>query len=331
MRLIGDLVALIVVLIVLAGCGAVWIERVAGRPGPLAENTTVEIPAGSAVRDIAKALEERGVIESAGRFELLVFWRALRRNGAGAPQAGEFDMPAGVSLGAALDRLVEGQPAVRRVTVREGLTSAEIVALLTATGDLAGEIAEIPAEGALMPDTYHYEKGNSRARILAMMESEAEEALARLWAERAPDLPFDTPAEAVILASIVEKETGVAGERAEVAGVFVNRLRMGMRLQSDPTVIYALTGGKGPLGRPLRRSDLEYDSPYNTYRNAGLPPGPIANPGRAALEAALNPAETPHLYFVADGSGGHAFAMTLDEHNRNVARWRRIQRDRGDR
>lgn len=330
MRLIGDLITLAIVLVVLAVGGLLWLERVADRPGPLAENALVEIPAGSKLREIAGTLEERGVVDSARLFELLARWRMLWRPGAGAPQAGEFDMPAGVSLGAALKRLAEGQPAVRRITVREGLASAEIVSLLAETGDLTGDIAEIPAEGTLMPDTYHYEKGNSRARILAMMQSEAAEALERLWPARAPNLPFDTPEEAVVLASIVEKETGLAGERAEVAGVFVNRLRKGMRLQSDPTVIYAIVRDNGPLGRPLRRSDLEYDSPYNTYRHAGLPPGPIANPGRAALEAALNPMETEHLYFVADGTGGHAFARTLDEHNRNVARWRQVQRARGE-
>ena len=186
----------------------------------------------------------------------------------------------------------------------------------------------MPPEGSLLPETYLFTRGDTRAEIIARMQA-AMTAVDRLWAERAAGLPLDTPEEAVILASIIEKETGVNSERAVVAGVFVNRLRRGMRLQTDPTVIYALTNGERPLGRELWRRDLEVDSPYNTYKVVGLPPGPIANPGLSALEAAMNPAETEYFYFVADGSGGHAFAKTLRDHNRNVAEWRRFQRQNG--
>ncbi|HUN52564.1 MAG TPA: endolytic transglycosylase MltG, partial [Candidatus Sulfotelmatobacter sp.] len=182
-----------------------------------------------------------------------------------------------------------------------------------------------PAEGSLLPETYNYSWGDSRAGMLARMAKAMRETLAHLWAGRAPDLPYATPEAALILASIVEKETGVPAERPLVAGVFVNRLRLGMKLQSDPTVDYALSGGKGPLGRELTRADLDTASPYNTYRVDGLPPGPIANPGRAAIAAVMRPAPTKDLYFVADGSGGHAFSQTLAEHNKNVERWHQRQ------
>ena len=197
--------------------------------------------------------------------------------------------------------------------------------MLAATPALAGEMAPVPAEGSLLPETYHYGRGDRRAALIARMAAAMDETLAELWQGRAEGLPFDSPPAAMVLASIVEKETGLAAERRHVAGVFVNRLRRGMRLQSDPTVIYGLTGGAGPLGRPLTRADLETDHPYNTYRIDGLPPHPIANPGREAIAAVLDPLPTGDLYFVADGSGGHVFAPTLDEHNRNVANWRRAR------
>jgi len=228
----------------------------------------------------------------------------------------------------ALRIVVSGQTVTRTLTIPEGLTSREIVARLRQAPGLTGEIAEVPDEGDLLPETYHYERGDSRSELMARMREAMDRTLDALWPERAEDLPFDSRLEAVTLASIVEKETAVPDERALVAGVFVNRLARGMRLQSDPTVRYALTEGEAELGRPLTRADWRIDHPYNTYQNAGLPPGPIANPGRDALEAALNPADTDYLYFVADGSGGHAFAKTLREHNRNVAEWRKV-RDQG--
>ena len=215
-----------------------------------------------------------------------------------------------------------------RVTVSEGVTSWQVVDALAKAEFLTGEVGEVPPEGTLAPDSYEVAAGADRADLVRRMVEAQQERLAAAWAARDPDLPFDTPEEALTLASIVEKETGVAGERGQVASVFVNRLRDGMRLQTDPTVIYGITNGEGVLGRGLRQSELERETPYNTYRIDGLPPGPIANPGEASLRAALNPDETDYLFFVADGTGGHAFAQTLDEHNRNVAEWRRIEAER---
>jgi UPF0755 protein len=222
--------------------------------------------------------------------------------------------------------VIDGVTVKHRLTIPEGLTSAEIVALVAAAPDLEGSVpAALPADGSLLPETYFFSKGDTREQLLERMRKGMSDALAELWPARDGAVALKTVAEAVTLASIVEKETGLAAERPRVASVFFNRLAQGMPLQSDPTVIYALTGGKGPLGRALLRADLQVASPYNTYANPGLPPGPIANPGRASLEAVLHPDSTKDLYFVADGSGGHAFAATLDEHNRNVAAWRKQQ------
>lgn len=212
-----------------------------------------------------------------------------------------------------------------RVTLAEGVTSWQVVEELKRADFLTGEVGEIPAEGALAPDSYDVDKGADRAALLARMEAAQERILAELWPERAADLPYDSPEQALVMASIVEKETGIAGERPRVASVFVNRLRAGMRLQTDPTVIYGITHGRGALGRGLRQSELRRETPYNTYVIDGLPPTPIANPGRDSILAALHPEVTDFLYFVADGTGGHVFARTLEEHNRNVERWREIE------
>ena len=242
-------------------------------------------------------------------------------------RAGEFEIAPGASVIEALATLRDGKPLLRFVTIPEGRTTAQALRLLEAAPVLTGAVTLTPGEGALLPETYAYERGEARDAVLTRMIAAHEEALAELWPNRADDLPFDTPEEAVILASIVEKETALAEERPRVASVFVNRLRRGMRLQSDPTIIYGLTGGE-PLGRGIRRSELRGETPYNTYVIRGLPPTPIANPGRASLEAVLNPPDTDDLYFVADGTGGHAFAGSLAEHNRNVAAWRKIERER---
>ncbi len=327
MRFPDGLVALALLLAIAASGAVIWLVRYAHQPGPATADITVDIAAGAGVNRIASVLEAEGVIDHAALFEIFV---RLRGESA-ALRAGEYEMQAAITPREVLRVLIEGKTTARRITVPEGYTVTETMALIEASDGLTGALPAMPEEGSLLPETYHYSKGNSRADMVARMQALAGETLERLWNARADDLPFDTPREAVILASIIEKETGVAGERAHIAGVFVNRLRIGMPLQSDPTVIYAVTQGKAPLGRSLTRRDLAFESPYNTYRNAGLPPGPIANPGRAALEAALHPMATRDLYFVADGSGGHAFARTLDEHNRNAARWRRIQRERGER
>lgn len=217
-----------------------------------------------------------------------------------------------------------------RVVMAEGVTSWQVVEALKAAEFLAGEVSELPAEGSLAPDTYAVNKGDDRAAILAEMVRRQEAILAAEWEARPFGLPYDNPQEALIMASIVEKETGVAAERPQVASVFVNRLERGMRLETDPTVIYGVTGGQGILDRGLRRSELNTVTPYNTYRVDGLPPTPIANPGRAAIHAALNPDTTDYIFFVADGTGGHAFSRTLEEHNAAVARWREIERQRGE-
>lgn len=218
---------------------------------------------------------------------------------------------------------------VYRVVVAEGVTSWQVADALARVDVLTGEVPGVPEEGSLAPDSYEVREGADRVTLIRRMQAAQSEILAQAWANRAEDLPYDSPEEALIMASIIEKETGVADERRQVASVFVNRLNQGMRLQTDPTVIYGITNGEGVLGRGLRRSELDRETPYNTYVIDGLPPTPIANPGRASIEAALNPAETDFVFFVADGTGGHAFATTLAEHNENVARWREIEAQRG--
>lgn len=292
------------------------------RPGPLQADTTIIVARGASLPVIAEKLHSGGVIDDAFLFRLAARLYRVSRS----LKAGEYAFPAGVSMGGVIDILVSGETVIRQLTVPEGLTSAEVAVLLAGVEGLVGEIDGVPAEGSLLPETYNYAWADPRPEVVARMQKAMADTLDELWPTRAEGLPLDTPAEAVILASIVEKETGMPEERPLVAGVFINRLNLGMRLQSDPTVVYALTGGSGPLDRALRTRDLRVDNPYNTYGNHGLPPGPIANPGRASLEAVLNPAETDYIYFVADGTGGHAFAKTLAEHNRNVAKWRKIRR-----
>ena len=244
-----------------------------------------------------------------------------------ALKAGEYELPPGASIMDIVRLLKEGKALLRFVTIPEGLTTAMIFRRLEAEELLTGEISFEVREGDLLPETYSFQRGDTRDSVLKRMKDAHDDVLAALWEGRHADLPIKTADEAVILASIVEKETGIADERPRVAAVFVNRLRRGMRLQSDPTIIYGLTGGE-PLGRGIRRSELRKETPYNTYIIRGLPPTPIANPGRDALAAVLNPVETNELYFVADGTGGHAFATSLAEHNRNVAKWRQIERTR---
>jgi UPF0755 protein len=309
-------------LILAIGGGAFFAYQQFVGPGPSTAPTTVVVPRGSHLGAIAAQLEQAGVVSNAQFFEL-----GARIYSAGhGLQAGEYAFPAAISQQGVADMMIAGRTVVRRLTVPEGLTVAEILALVRDAPGLDGEPppADGLAEGTLMPETYFYSWGDSRKAIVDRMATAMRKEMGELWGGRAAKLGVDTPRAAVILASIVEKETAVPDERPRIAAVFYNRLARGMKLQSDPTVIYALTEGKGPLGRPLTHADLDTASPYNTYLNAGLPPGPIGNPGRASLEAVLHPAATQDLYFVADGTGGHAFAATLDEHNRNVAKWRKL-------
>lgn len=290
------------------------------RPGPTVSETTVVIPTGSGVEAIANTLAQSGVVS-----DPLVFRLGVRLGGIDkALKAGEYAFPQGVSAMGAAEVLISGKTVIRRLTIAEGLTSRQVHRQLSATSGLSEDI-QVPGEGTILPETYHFSFGDSRADMVRRMTRAMDKTLNELWASRAKGLPLKNKAEALVLASIVEKETGLRVERARVAGVFINRLRMGMRLQSDPTVVYGLNEGAGPLGRPLSRADLKGDTPYNTYTIDGLPPVPICNPGLAAIRSVLNPLKTDEIYFVADGNGGHAFARTLKEHNRNVAKWRKIR------
>lgn len=322
--ILSGFILLLIAAATIAGGATVMLHRAYSDPGPLQAETQLIIPAGATGRDIARALTESGVVADARLVKV-----SLRTFAPDRPmRAGEYLFPAGISLRDAIGKLQDGDVVVRRVTFAEGLTTREMLAELSLAEGLTGPIPEADeiGEGKLLPETYHYSWGDSRAGLVARMQAAMTETLDRLWAQRAEDLPLKTPEEAVVLASIIERETAVPGERPEVAGVFVNRLNRGMRLQSDPTVAYGLRTDEGEFSGRLLFKHLETDHPYNTYTRDGLPPGPIANPGEDSLAAALNPAETEYFYFVADGTGGHAFARTLAEHNRNVAKWRRIQR-----
>ena len=327
-RLLLWLLGILVVLALLAAGAAyggwVWINQQFVAPGPAGAEETVLLPRGSGLISIANQLEREGLVDDARLFRVMVMIDGGDRD----LQAGEFAIPEAASMAQIYDILRSGQTIQYPVTAAEGLTTAMIVRIVEASEVMTGEITRIPDEGALLPETYLVSRGDDRQALIDRMEAAQDALLDELWPNRAEDLPFDTREEAIILASVVEKETGIAHERPMVASVFVNRMRRGMRLQSDPTIIYGISQGEA-LGRGIRRSELDNaDNPYNTYQIDGLPPTPISNPGRDAIAAVLNPPEGRYLYFVADGTGGHAFAASLAEHNRNVAQWRRIERER---
>ncbi|MHB2265727.1 endolytic transglycosylase MltG [Aliihoeflea sp. PC F10.4] len=295
-------------------------------PGPSTEARTVLIQPNTGVSEIATTLQREGVITNAQifRYGLRVYDRdAILR-------AGEYEVPAGASMYDIAELLKSGRSVQRALTIPEGFTVHRAFERIAAMEGLEGDMpSELPPEGSIAADTINFTRGMNRQEMIDRLSANQQRMIETIWEGRADDLPIETVEEFVTLASIVERETGQAAERPHVASVFINRLRQGMRLQSDPTFIYGIFGGEGkPSDRPIYRSDIESDTPYNTYRINGLPPGPIAIPGRAALEAVANPIETDDLYFVADGTGGHAFAQTLDEHNRNVARWRQVERER---
>jgi len=305
------------------GVGGYLAYREANNPGPADAPTIVLLESGSAVVSIAQDLEDAEVIRYPELFTLVVRIKGAQND----LKAGEYEIPRRASVMDIIDILIEGKSIQHYVTAPEGLTTAQILKIVAEDETLTGDITITPGEGELLPETYAYTRGETRDDVIRRMMKSQDALLDTLWQDRAMELPFSSPEEAVILASIVEKETGVPEERERIAAVFVNRLRRGMRLESDPTIIYGLTQGE-PLGRGLRQSELRKETPYNTYVIRGLPPTPIGNPGRAAIAAVLNPAETDDLFFVADGTGGHAFAATLRDHERNVAAWRRIERER---
>ncbi|HXI87287.1 MAG TPA: endolytic transglycosylase MltG [Parvularculaceae bacterium] len=304
------------------GGGGYFAWREAKRPGPFGEDKVVLLQPGSSVTAIANKLGEEGVV----RYPPL-FIAAVRVKGdQGKIKAGEYKIPARASVVDIVDILVEGKSILHYFTAAEGLTTAQILRLVAADPTLAGDITGAPAEGVLLPETYAFTRGETRDAMIRTMTDAQNKLMDALWDGRALDLPYSTRQQAIILASIVEKETAVPDERPRIAAVFINRLKKGMRLESDPTIIYGLTKGE-PLGRGLKESEIRKATPYNTYLIQGLPPTPIANPGRAAIEAVLNPAQTDDLFFVADGSGGHVFSSNIADHNRNVAKWRRVEKE----
>jgi peptidoglycan lytic transglycosylase G len=317
------IITLLIILMIGAGVVYYYGKQTLEASGPLQEDKIVNIPQRAGKRDIADILQREGVIDvNPWVFIGSVF--AMKASSDLKP--GEYSFQKSASLRDVIGTIVEGKVVQHAVTIPEGLTSEQIVARLSDNDIFTGSVREIPREGTLLPETYKFPRGTTREQVIQRMQQTQKRVLAEIWERRNPDIPVRTPEQLVTLASIVEKETGRADERSRVSAVFVNRLRQKIKLQSDPTIIYGLVGGKGTLGRPIKRSEISQPSPYNTYVIDGLPPGPIANPGRASLEAAANPARTRDLFFVADGSGGHAFTETYDQHQKNVAKLRSMEK-----
>jgi UPF0755 protein len=314
-----------IVLILMLGAGGVYVygKQKLEAPGPLQEDKVVNIPARAGMTDIADILQREGVIDN-NRWAFIGSVFALKARSELKP--GEYSFQKSASLRDVIGTIVEGKVVQHAVTIPEGLTSEQIVTRLSDNDIFAGAVHEMPREGTLLPETYKFPRGTTRDQVIGRMQQTQKRVLAEIWERRNPDIPVKTPEQLVTLASIVEKETGKPDERSRVAAVFVNRLRQRIKLQSEPTIIYGLVGGKGTLGRPIKRSEITQPSPYNTYVIEGLPPGPIANPGRASLEAAANPARTRDLFFVADGTGGHTFTETYDQHQKNVAKLRTLEK-----
>jgi UPF0755 protein len=322
---LSGFLSFVLIIAIVTMFGVAWGIQRLNEPGPLTADKVVIVPRAEFL-DITAQLEREGVIDNT-----FLFNAALVVGGNRAKlKEGEYSFKQNATMREVMDILVSGKQVLHAITLPEGLTSEQIVERLNESDVLGGEVREMPKEGSLLPETYKVVRGMSRSDLIKKMQDDQKKAVDQIWARRAGDLPLRSPYELIILASIVEKETGKADERSRVAGVFLNRLQKRMRLQSDPTIVYGLVGGKGSLGHSISRAELDKFSPYNTYLIDGLPPGPIANPGRAALEAVANPSRTQDLYFVADGTGGHVFAETLDQHSRNVQRWRQLEKDTKD-
>jgi UPF0755 protein len=322
--IVGNAIFTVLIVVSVAVGGALYLGKQRFEAsGPLSDDKVVNIPRGLGIRDISDLLVREGVIDQPWVF----IGGVLVLKARGDLKSGEYQFSKGASLADVVNTIIENKVVQHALTIPEGLTSEQIVAKLLENDTLSGQIKEIPREGTLLPETYKFTRGMAREQIIQRMSQAHRNLLQEIWEHRMPDLPVKTPEQLVTLASIVEKETGKPDERSRVASVFVNRLKSKMRLQSDPTIIYGLTGGKGSLGRPILKSEIEQPTPYNTYVIDGLPPGPIANPGRASLEAAANPARTKDLYFVADGNGGHVFSENYEQHQKNVARLRVIEKN----
>lgn len=328
-RVISGVLTVSLIVMLLVGGISFTIYNQYENPGPLDAPRVVIIPKGEGRIAIAERLEKDGIISNRWTFvggHLMQNFFGQRKNG--ELKAGEYEIKEHASIRDVIDTLSDGKSILYKATLPEGLTSEQIVERLKAEPSLSGEVTRVPPEGSLLPDTYYFSKGTPRQEILERMQVEMEKALGALWEGRDPSLPIKSADELVTFASIVEKETGRADERDRVASVFYNRLKKGMRLQSDPTIVYGIVGGQGALGRGITKFDIETKSPYNTYQVNGLPPGPICNPGKSALQAALHPAQSSDLYFVADGTGGHAFSETLKDHNSAVQKWREVEKQR---
>ncbi len=322
---LNRLITFLLIASICVGALAYVVRRQFDQPGPLTYPTVFVVARGEGVDAVAKRLEREGIISDRWTFRIAALYFKVHNK----IKAGEYNVKVNASLRDVLDTLVEGKSILSGVSIPEGLTSYQIVERLKAAPELTGDIAEIPPEGTLLPDTYRFAKGTSRDELIRRMQGEQKKFLEGLWASRSPGLQSWKPEDFINIAAIVEKESSRAEERPRVAAVYWNRLKKNMPLQADPTIVYGASEGRGTLGRGILKSELrDEDNPYNTYRNKGLPPTPIANPGRAAIEAALNPAKTTDLFFVADGTGGHAFAESYTDHQRNVAKWRQIEKER---
>jgi UPF0755 protein len=328
MRFLSGLFTVVLVVMLAAGGVMALLYHQFETSGPLAVSRVVTVPRGEGRIEIATRLEREGAISNRWAFIINYMLRSALGPKPLELKAGDYEIKKNASMAEIMETLTQGRGVLSKITIPEGLTSLQIVEKLRGEDELVGDITEIPAEGTLLPDTYRYSKGMERRELLERMQGEMQRFLAAAWERRQPSLPITTPEQAIIFASIVEKETGRADERGRVAAVFMNRLKKGMRLQSDPTVIYGIVGGQGTLGRSITRADLDQKSAHNPYQIGGLPPTPICNPGRPAIEASLNPPATTDLYFVADGTGGHTFSDTLKEHNAAVNVWRKVERDR---